>query len=223
MGQKGSSVNSLKRKHIKELMIQTHFTAEEIETLYAHFRSIASSQTDDGYIDRDEFREAIGLAESLFVDRLFQLFDENNDGVINFQEFICGLSILSIRGTLEEKMLFSFRIYDFDSDNKISNAELTSMLKTSLLENGVQFTPAQIELIIRSTFEEADANGDGYIEFDEYKRIVQDHPSILSNMTLDLPRILEHRLELAKQQQQHAAAGSSASISSKRMSVQSRG
>uniref|UniRef100_A0A7S2WR96 EF-hand domain-containing protein n=1 Tax=Mucochytrium quahogii TaxID=96639 RepID=A0A7S2WR96_9STRA len=200
MGQKGSSIGTLKRKHVKELMVQTHFGAEEIDALYAHFRSIASSQTDDGFIDRSEFREAMGLSDSLFVDRLFQLFDENDDGRINFQEFLCGLSILCIRGTLEEKMMFSFRIYDFDNDNKISNEELTSMLKTSLLENGVDMSPAQVELIIRSTFEEADINLDGFIDFEEYKKIVGNHPSILSNMTLDFRKVIEHRLELAKQQ-----------------------
>mmetsp|Transcript_28960 Transcript_28960/g.46715 ORF Transcript_28960/g.46715 Transcript_28960/m.46715 type:complete len:159 (+) Transcript_28960:169-645(+) len=142
----------------------------------------------------------MGLSDSLFVDRLFQLFDENDDGRINFQEFLCGLSILCIRGTLEEKMMFSFRIYDFDNDNKISNEELTSMLKTSLLENGVDMSPAQVELIIRSTFEEADINLDGFIDFEEYKKIVGNHPSILSNMTLDFRKVIEHRLELAKQQ-----------------------
>lgn len=199
MGQKGSSAaGALKRKHVRELTVQTHFSAEEIDALHAHFRSIASSQTDDGYIDRSEFREAMGLSDSLFVDRLFQLFDENDDGNINFQEFLCGLSILCIRGTLEEKMLFSFRIYDFDKDQKISNEELTSMLKTSLNENGVDMTPAQIELIIRSTFQEADTNGDGFIDFDEYKEIVANHPSILSNMTLDFARVIEARLEQVK-------------------------
>ncbi|CAK9042649.1 Calcineurin B-like protein 2, partial [Durusdinium trenchii] len=199
MGQKGSV--TLKKKHVKELMVQTHFGADEIEALYAHFKSIASSQTDDGQIDRNEFREAMMLQDSLFSDRLFQLFDENDDGYINFEEFICGLSILCVRGTLEEKMLFSFRIYDFDNDNKISNEELTSMLRTTLNENGVVMTPAQIELIIRATFEEADLNRDGFIDFEEYKRIVGTHPSILSNMTLDFARVIENRLEQAKAQQ----------------------
>mmetsp|Transcript_9648 Transcript_9648/g.16964 ORF Transcript_9648/g.16964 Transcript_9648/m.16964 type:complete len:212 (+) Transcript_9648:302-937(+) len=198
MGQKGSSGNVLSKKQVKELMSQTHFTADEIYSLYSHFRSIASSQTDDGYIDPGEFREAMGLAESLFVDRLFQQFDENNDNMINFQEFICGLSVLCIRGTLEEKTMFSFCIYDFDNDNKISRGELMSMLKTSLLENGVELSDSQLDIVISSTFAEADKNGDGYIDFDEYKALVQKHPSILNNMTLDLPRILEHRIEMAK-------------------------
>jgi len=166
---------------------------EEIDALYTHFKSIASSHVEDGVIDREEFREAMGLSESLFVDRLFQLFDENDDGNINFEEFLCGLSILCVRGTLEEKMMFSFRIYDFDGDTKISNEELTSMLKTSLRENGVGLTPAQIDQVIRATFSEADINGDGFIDFDEYKKLVAKHPSILSNMTLDFKKIIEQR------------------------------
>ncbi|GBG32019.1 Calcineurin B-like protein 1 [Hondaea fermentalgiana] len=198
MGQRGSSMGTLKRRQLKELQVQTHFDSEEILALYSHFKSIASSQTDDGQIDRNEFREAIGLTDSLFVDRLFSLFDENDDGYINFQEFICGLSILCVRGTLDEKTHFSFRIYDFDNDNKISNEELTSMLKTSLGENGVVLTPTQLELIIRATFEEADVNRDGFIDFEEYKALVAKQPSILSNMTLDFARVIEQRLETAR-------------------------
>jgi len=207
-------MGNLKRKQLKELQVQTHFDADEIMALYAHFRSIASSQTDDGQIDRDEFREAIGLADSLFVDRLFSLFDENDDGYINFQEFICGLSILCVRGTLEEKTLFSFRIYDFDNDNKISNEELTSMLKTSLGENGVVLTPSQIEIIIRATFQEADLNRDGFIDFEEYKTLVSKQPSILSNMTLDFARVIEQRLEQAR-----ASGASSANRRSRQLSA----
>ena len=49
-------------------------------------------------------------------------------------------------------------------------------------------------------FLEADLNRDGFIDADEYKKIVALHPSTLGNMTLDLPRVLELRLEAAKQQ-----------------------
>ncbi len=51
-----------------------------------------------------EFQLVLGLKESLYLDRFFQLFDDNNDGFINFEEFVLGLSILSSKGTHDEKM-----------------------------------------------------------------------------------------------------------------------
>lgn len=38
-----------------------------------------------------------------FANRLFAAFDENNSGVIDFREFVCGLSIVSC-GTVDEKL-----------------------------------------------------------------------------------------------------------------------
>lgn len=32
--------------------------------------------------------------------------------------------------------------------------------------------------------QEADTNGDGFINFDEYKSLVEKHPSMIKNMTI---------------------------------------
>jgi len=198
MGNKASGASSLKKREIKEFMQITHFDYTEIDALYNHFKSIAASKNDDGVIDRKEFQAALGLSESLFLDRMFQLFDDKNNGKINFTEFLSGLSILCTRGTLEEKIQFSFRIFDFDNDGKISKQELSSMLHTSLKENNVNMSTSQIGHVVDSTFLEADSNGDGFIDFDEYKTLVDSHPSILSNMTLDFKRVIESKIDAMK-------------------------
>lgn len=122
---------------------------------------------------------------------MFQLFDGNGDGFITFTEYINGLSVLSFRGTLDEKMKFSFKVYDFDNDSKISESELSKMLQASLSENDVKLTPEQASAIVKATFVEADTNRDGYVDFQEYKRMVEKYPSILTNMTLDFRKVIE--------------------------------
>lgn len=66
-----------------------------------------------------EFQNAIGMKNSTFVDRMFSVFDSNSDGAINFAEFLAILSVLSTKATPDEKLSFSFKIYDCDADGFI--------------------------------------------------------------------------------------------------------
>jgi len=180
----GANSKGLKRKELEELHKRTHFTIEQIQDLYRHFKSISSSVSDDGVIDKKEFQQALGLQDSLFVDRMFKLFDCNDDGGINFTEFICGLSVFCPSGTTEEKLRFSFDIYDFDHDGHISKRELHMMLEASLVENHMSLSEEQIGALVEATFKEADADGDGLIDCEEYRKMVQKHPSMIKNMTI---------------------------------------
>lgn len=91
---------------VQEYVGTTYFSAEEIVALHIHFDLISSNKRDDGLIDRSEFQTALGFTvkESLYVDRIFQLFDINNDSLISFSEFLQSISILSSKGKPDEKM-----------------------------------------------------------------------------------------------------------------------
>eukprot|EP00275_Glaucocystis_incrassata_P001725 EC123801.1.p1 GENE.EC123801.1~~EC123801.1.p1 ORF type:complete len:193 (+),score=26.33 EC123801.1:88-666(+) len=178
---------ALKRKEIAEFIKHTHFTQDEVRNLYKHFRSISGSMQDDGLIDKLEFQHALGLPESLFVDRMFSLFDENGDEMINFQEFLLGLSVFCPKGSFDERLKFSFKIYDFDGDGRISRDELMKMLEAGLIENHMNLTQEQIDALVDATFNEADSDGDGKIDFEEYKGMVMKHPSMIRNMTIAIP------------------------------------
>lgn len=51
-----------------------------------------------------EFQQALGFKDKNMAKRIFRIFDENNDQVITFREFVVGLSILCKKGSEEEKL-----------------------------------------------------------------------------------------------------------------------
>ena len=159
-----------------------------------------------------EFQRALGLKRNLFVDRMFELFDSNNDQNINFPEFVAGLSCFTLRAKPKEKALFSFRMYDFNGaprakpndtappsaarvpaaepraprvagDEKIDKKELGLMLQATIDDNKLSITPEQASKLIDDTFEEANTAQPGLITFDEYMAMVNKTPQLLEFMT----------------------------------------
>ncbi|KAJ1965506.1 Calcineurin subunit B [Dipsacomyces acuminosporus] len=168
---------------LDELVDSTNFTAEEVQRLYKRFTKL--DKDNSGTIDKDEFLSIPQLANNPLSSRLIDIFDTDGGGDVDFKEFIRGLSIFSSKGKKEEKLRFAFKIYDIDRDGYISNGELYQVLK---LMSGSNLTPTQLQQIVDKTIMEADRNGDGKIDFDEFRRFVE-RTDVANQLTIDPEKI----------------------------------
>ncbi|XP_035821553.1 calcineurin B-like protein 9 isoform X7 [Zea mays] len=143
------------------------FSVNEVEALFELYKKISCSIIDDGLIHK-----------------VFYLFDEKKNGVIEFDEFIHSLSVFHPLAPIEDKIDFAFRLYDLRQTGFIEREEVKQMVIAILMESDLKLSDDLLEAIIDKTFEDADADKDGKINKEEWKEFALRHPNLLKNMTL---------------------------------------
>lgn len=102
----GSGANEFS---LGQLAASTRFTKEELRDMHTSFMAAAKESSESGstVITRAQFGEILSAAHwesenAGFLSVLYDAFDKNADGVVNFAEFSAGASVI-LKGTSEEK------------------------------------------------------------------------------------------------------------------------
>ncbi|ORZ18612.1 calmodulin [Absidia repens] len=91
--------------------------------------------------------------------------DKNHDQMIDFDEFAIAMVKLAPNTKYDDDELTDcFRAFDTNHDGKISQSELDKVMR----KLGEELSKQDI----KDMMAEADANKDGYIDFEEFKRLL---------------------------------------------------
>ncbi|OMJ94186.1 hypothetical protein SteCoe_2668 [Stentor coeruleus] len=155
-----------KLQHIVLTFIASNFLSkEEAQKSIEFFKSV--DKNNDGKLSREELLEAykakLGPKEAeIEVDKILKKADINSSGFIDYTEFLAA-SIKPEELISDKYLEIAFKAFDTDSSGKINAQELREVLG-----NGHHCKDKMwIKLIT-----EADINGDGEIDYNEFKEVM---------------------------------------------------
>jgi serine/threonine-protein phosphatase 2B regulatory subunit len=201
MGSRDSKLKKISDYELNEFARQSDLSFEEIKNLHLHFKAISSMEKDDGVIDYEEFCSALKIEKSLIADRFFQIFDLNHDLVLNFREFVLGISVL-INSNFESLLKITFSIFDIEKVGEINKQNFKDLILSCLVKlPTIQIKPEILQTILDETFDEinkeykkasVNENKDGKmdsIDFNQYAEMIKKNPQILKWLQIDLDKI----------------------------------
>ncbi|CAG7659284.1 unnamed protein product [Allacma fusca] len=159
---------------------KTHFSIDEVRSLQVMYAELIAM----GKMDRLRFREVMystfDITDDVMLDRIFRVFDGNNDTLVDETEWVQGLSTL-LRGTLEEYIGFCYFIYDINGDRLLGRDELFFCLKNCLIRSaGIEEDVEEsIKDIVEIAMKKLDADKNGKISFSDFETAVKDDPLLL--------------------------------------------
>jgi Ca2+-binding EF-hand superfamily protein len=149
----------------------------------------ASFTDGEGFVSRDAFyqcfqeiSEGSNTSESELrpvVEQLYNIFDSDKNGKLDFVELSVGLSVLCA-GTRDEKAKSAFSLFDYDGSGSISRQEMERYLTCVFrvvyeiekqTKDAMGVPPEQLAKITTDQcFDEADLDDDDSLSFEEFKK-----------------------------------------------------
>ncbi|KAL6478737.1 hypothetical protein MHYP_G00121700 [Metynnis hypsauchen] len=145
----------------------------EIQSLYKSFIMECPS----GSLYLHEFKKIFGVKSgpnpaSIYLDNVFKSFDENGDNTLDFIEYVAALHLV-LRGKLEDKLRWSFKVFDNDGNGRLDGDEIARIIRIIYKiklgnvtdESGNNLS---VEEVCSRVIERIDENNDGDISLEEF-------------------------------------------------------
>lgn len=143
--------------NISELLATTNYNRRELYAMYARFKALCSMSLKPEGIDKTTFKKGVArlaVEDDLFVNRVYDLIDEDNSDSIEWIEFLTAMSALE-KGNKKNRrsqISFIFKVYDLDNDGVISRQDLATMFESSIFLQKDQTTDDLVDAFVRRVF-----------------------------------------------------------------------
>ncbi|KAM3625567.1 uncharacterized protein V6R79_014237 [Siganus canaliculatus] len=164
----------------------------ELNSIQDLYRSFVI-ECPSGSLYLHEFKRMFGVQngtpESEYMDSIFRAFDMNHDNTMDFLEYVAAINLV-LRGRLEDKLRWSFKVFDGDDNGRLDRRELRKIVKIIYkIKIGADKTATDgltADEVCDRIFREVDINSDGEITLDEFVEGAQRSSWLQNFLRLDV-------------------------------------
>ncbi|XP_028298608.1 recoverin-like [Gouania willdenowi] len=122
-----SKSGAVSKEILEDLKLNTKFSETEIVQWYDNFKK----QCPTGRITREEFQAIYSKFfpdsdANTYAQHVFRSFDTNDDGTLDFKEYIIALHMTSTGKTIR-KLEWAFSLFDVDKNGYITKSEVSEI------------------------------------------------------------------------------------------------
>ncbi|KAG2378642.1 hypothetical protein C9374_008281 [Naegleria lovaniensis] len=196
MSETGSSCSASTTSLTKDLTKTLRMSELELKILLEEFRNASN---EEGLLEKENFFRVVKTTLSQKFDiqnsmpafhRIYEAFDLDGNGAIDFVELATGLSTL-LYGEEKDILRFVFGLIDVNNDGSVQQEEMIDFFRKFFIGqakmNGYKLTAQRwktLEDYLSRTFTSTDLDQNGTIEFDEFVQAVDDPDSPLGMLFL---------------------------------------
>jgi len=164
-------------------MDATGYSRRQLYELFMQFKALCAMSPDTVGIDRETFRRGIPMLvaeDDAFVERVYDLLDEDGSRTIEWDEFITAMAKLD-KGTRRHRASFLFDIYNADGDSSLDTDELLEMLLNSLYIKEEDASPQLLAFLKEMTtkiLSDVDPDHSGELERSKILEYIDAHPEL---------------------------------------------
>ena len=169
MGAKKSK-KALNSEELLYVMKQTNLDATTINDWYGGFISDCPTgkMTPSHFSHMYKMLIPSGDTEK-FCKHVFRTFDTDNNGYIDFVEFLLAVNVTS-NGSAEEKLKWAFKLYDIDGNGSISQEEMSKVVRSiyAMLGSRTSESDNSAAEKAKAVFQSLDTDGNSVLSEDEF-------------------------------------------------------
>lgn len=161
---------------VKRADVYNRFTRRQLLALYAEWKRDLKTTGSDSLtlVQFAKVFNAMGVKDDLVIRSLFEAWDTDKDGTVDFSELLNAIAITA-GGSLEDKLSLCFRAFDLNGDGCVSPEELRHFFTATREALGKEVEATDIERRVAAVFTLCDANHDGHITEEEFREAAMQH------------------------------------------------